>query len=123
MRVDRKYAPYPWEEALKLEGSWDTTYSRWIWEDYKLHECAATDLLESHDEEVTVAATPDLSTVAVYNPFSYDIGLCLDLSGYDCRLIDLPSRSISSPSIAPGEVSRIRMNTCKEDSLFLARKR
>lgn len=124
MRIDRKYEPYPWHEALQLEGSWDTAYSRWIWEDYALHDCVDTpDLLAKADVEVAVATTPDRSTVAVYNPFSYDIVLNLDLSTYDCRLIDLPERRISSPSIEPGPVSRVRMNTCKEDSLLLAKKK
>ena len=68
------------------------------------------------------SATPDRSTIAVYNPFSYDIALKVDLSDYDCRLIDLPDRKVSSPSIEKGAVSRVRMNTCKEDSLLLARK-
>lgn len=122
MRVDRKYEPYPWHEALRLEGSWDTAYSRWIWEDFALHDCEPADLLEKPDEEVRVAATPDRSTIAVYNPFSYDIALNLDLSGYDCRLIDLPDRRHIAPPADAGPVSRVQMSACADDSLFLAKR-
>jgi hypothetical protein len=122
LQPDRKFEPYPWETALQLEGAWDAAYARWLFETYNLFEIEPVDLLAGKDQEVTVSATPGLTKIAIYNPYSYDLNVKLDLSGYRCHLIDLENRQPLIPPVDSGSVSTICMAQFNADSLFLATK-
>jgi hypothetical protein len=122
MHTDRKFEPYDWEIALQLEGAWDAAYAKWLFEVYDLFDLIPVDLKLSQDDEVTVSANPELTKIAVYSPYSYDLELRLDLSGYRCHLIDLAQRRPLTPPVETGNTSTIRMARFNSDALFLATK-
>ena len=115
-----KFVPYEWEEGLRLPGSWDAAYARWIFEQFDLYDVKPADLLVREDAEVAVSATADRSKIALYTPHAYDVGLQLDLSGYRCQVIDLENRRPMVPVVELGVPSTLRLSMFNGDALFLA---
>ena len=60
------------------------------------------------------------SKVALYTPCAYDIEIDLDLSGYQCTLIDLANRRPTVPLVEVGVTSTVHMDMFNGDALFLA---
>ena len=115
-----KFAPYPWEEALRLPGAWDAAFCRWLFEEYGLFDLNPADLLAREDPEVAVAASADRAKLALYMPSAYDVGVKLDLGAYRCTLWDLERRRPMIPVVEPGEVSTVRMSLFNGDALLIA---
>lgn len=116
----RKFVPYDWEVGVRLDGAWDVAYAKWVWEQYNLFDIEPLDGVVGEDEAVRLSVNADVSKVVLYTPCAYDIDVAIDLSGYDCTLIDLANRRHTVPVIEVGEVSKIGMNTFNGDALFIA---
>jgi hypothetical protein len=123
LNAQRAFEPYDWDEALRLDGAWDVSFAKYIFERYGLCRTNPVDIIRNEDKEIRAAASADLTTVAVYAPYAFDIVLDLDLSGYDCVQIDLAARRILTPNVQNGAQSFIEMPAVNGDSLFLAIKR
>lgn len=76
----------------------------------------------NEDREIRAAANGDLTKLAIYCPYCFDVELDLDLSGFRVVAIDLASRRVMVPEVEPGRPSRIRMPGVNADVLFLADK-
>jgi hypothetical protein len=120
LNAANSFEPFDWEQALMLEGAWDAGFARWLFEIYNLFDLDAANIVLNEDPEIRAAATRDWSKVALYSPYSFDVEVDLDLSGYKCRQFDLESRRVMVPQVAPGRPSRIRMHALNGDSLFVA---
>jgi hypothetical protein len=103
-----------------LDGAWDAGYAKWIWEQYDLSVVEAVDKVIGEDEEVRLSVAPDGSKMALYTPCAYDIEVDMDLSDYQCTLIDLANRRPTVPVVEAGATSTIRMDMFNGDALFLA---
>ena len=117
---DFKFAPYDWEEALRLPGAWDAAYARFLYEQHGLVKTNPADLLAREDPEVAVAASEHLSKIAVYMPHAYDLGLRIDLSGYACQAYDLAARRPLAPTVEAGKTSTVRLPMVTGDLLLVA---
>jgi hypothetical protein len=122
LNAHRSFEPYDWDVALTLDGGWDVSFAKWIFELYNLFELDPAPLVLNGDPEIRLAANQDRTRIAVYVPYSFDLELDLDLSGFDCVGIDLPSRRITTPDVQPGPRSRLAMHRFNTDVLFLATK-
>jgi hypothetical protein len=120
LNAHRSFEPFTWEEALLLDGAWDVGFARWLFESYNLVELNPAPLVLNEDKEIRAAASADRSKVAVYSPYSFDIELDLDLTGYRCIQIDLAHRRVMRPEVTPGPTSRIGMLRANADALFVA---
>ena len=116
----QKFAPYDWEVGVRLEGAWDVAYAKWLWEQYNWVDLEASDAVVGEDEAVRLSVSGDASKVVLYTPCAYDIEVAMDLSGYQCTLIDLANRRNTVAVVDTGEASTIRMNTFNGDALFVA---
>lgn len=116
----RSFEPYNWDEALRLDGGWDVSFAKWVFETYNFFELEPTDKLVNEDPEIKAAANADLSKVAIYCPYSFDVELDIDLSGYRVIGIDMEARRITEPDVEAGSRSRIVMNRFNSDMLFIA---
>ena len=116
------FEPYDWDQALLLDGAWDVSYARWLFETFNFFELEPSDVLVNEDPEIRAATNADRSVLAVYAPYTFDIELSMDLAGWRCRQIDLASRRVMTPEVESGEHSRIRMHSLNSDSLLLAEK-
>jgi hypothetical protein len=122
LNVARSFEPYDWEVALRLDGAWDVSFAKWIFETYGFFDLEPASILRNEDREIRAAASKDHKKVAVYSPYSFDLDLDLDLTGYRCLQIDLAARRILTPVVDTGARSRVRMIPFNADSLFLALK-
>lgn len=123
LNAHRSFEPFDWDQALMLDGAWDVSFAKWIFETYGLCWTNPVDIIRNEDREIRAAANADLTTVAVYSPYTFDIVLDLDLTGYVCVQIDLASRRIMTPKVQCGAQSLIEMPPVNGDSLFLAVKK
>jgi hypothetical protein len=116
----RKFVPYDWEVGVRLDGAWDVAYAKWIWEQYGLLDVEPSNRVVGDDDAVRLSVNADVSKVVLYTPCAYDIDVAMDLSGYDCTLIDLTNKRYTVPVVVTGEVSQIGMNMFHGDALFIA---
>ena len=103
-----------------LDGAWDVGFAKWLFETYNFVELDPALIVLNEDKEIRAAANQERSKVAVYTPYSFDVELDLDLTGYRCVRIDLSSRQIMTPQVESGARSRIAMHSFNGDSLFVA---
>lgn len=120
LNAQRAFEPYDWDEALRLDGAWDVSFAKWLFETYGLCWTNPVAIVRGEDKEIRAAATDDLSTVAVYSPYAFDVELDIDLTGYRCVQIDLAARRVVTPEITTGRPSRVGMSRFNCDTLFLA---
>jgi len=120
LNANRSFEPFDWDVALRLEGAWDASYARWIFEDYDMFDIEPTRRIGTDDGEVVMSADIDLTKIAIYSPYSFDIEVDIDLSGYRCQLIDLENRRPIMPQVNYGKPSTIRMPNFNSDYLILA---
>lgn len=118
----RSFEPYHWRDALALPGGWDVGFAKWLYEQYKLVELEPSDLLLNDDPEIRLTVSPDLSKFAVYAPYTFDLELNHDLSGYELIAIDLASKQVVVPDMQTGTPSVIKMPRVNSDFLFIASK-
>lgn len=123
ININNSFEPYDWDQALTLPGAWDMGFARWLFEMYNFFELNPANIVLNEDKEIRAAVNVDGSKLAVYSPYSFDVDLDFDLTGYTCVRIDLASRRIITPEIEPGPKSRILMHTFNADSLLVATKR
>ncbi len=116
------FEPWDWEQGLLFEGAWDVSYARWLFETFNFFELEPSDVLLNKDPEIRAAINADRTKLAVYSPYSFDIEVSMDLAGWNCRQIDMPTRRVMTPEVETGEVSRIRMHSQNADSLLIAQK-
>ncbi len=122
LNAHRSFEPYDWDEALNLAGGWDVGFAKWIFQTYKFFDLEPTNKLLNEDREIKAAVNADLTKVAIYCPYTFDIELDLDLTGYHVVGIDMESRRITEPNIEIGHPSRIVMHQYNSDVLFIATK-
>ena len=122
LRPEWKFAPYNWEDGLRLPGAWDVAYAKWLFEHFQLFDLNPVDLLVRQDPEVAVAASPDHGKLALYMPHAYDLDIEMDLGGYRCEVFDLGTRRPMVPVVEPGSRSTLRLSLFTGDALFIARK-
>ena len=75
----RAFEPYDWDVALELDGGWDVSFARWIFETYRLFDLNPANIVLNDDPEIRVATNADTTKVAIYSPYSFDIELEIDL--------------------------------------------
>ena len=120
LNIQNSFEPYNWDQALMLDGAWDVGFAKWMFETYNFVELDPAPIVLNEDKEIRAAANQERSKVAVYTPYSFDVELDLDLTGYRCVRIDLSSRQIMTPQVESGARSRIAMHSFNGDSLFVA---
>lgn len=98
----RSFEPYDWWDALVLEGSWDMGYAKWLFERYQLFELEPSEILANDDPEICLAASPDVSKIAVYMPYPFSLKINYDLTEYQLIGIDLATRQIVLPEVSIG---------------------
>lgn len=119
LNAHRSFEPYDWNVALELEGAWDVSFAKWMFETYNLFELESADIVLNEDKAIRAAINEARTKVAVYYPYSFDIEFDLDLTGFHFVLIDLTSRRFAVPVVETGQVSRIRMHGFSSDVLIL----
>ena len=122
LNAANSFEPFDWDQALLLDGAWDVGYAKWLFETYNFFELEPANIVLNNDKEIRAATTKDGSKVALYSPYSFDVELAIDLSGYRCVQIDLGTRRVLTPEVVGGTPSRIRMHSMNGDSLFVATK-
>ncbi len=122
LNAQRSFEPHDWDVALTLDGAWDVSFAKWIFETHNLFALEPASIVLNNDPEIRAAASADQTRLAIYSPYAFDIDLDFDLTGYECVQIDLATRRICTPLIQPGPQSRIGMHRFNSDSLFLASK-
>ena len=116
---------FPWQAALKFKGAWDASFAKWLFEVYNLFElepCYDGILNENEFQrsEIRMSASKDNKKVAIYVPYSVDVKVNMDLSGYEMNLINLTDKQISKPVIScENGISRIRMHDFNSDVLLI----
>jgi hypothetical protein len=120
LNAHRSFEPYHWRDALTLPGGWDVGFARWLYDHYRLVELEPSDLLRTDDPEIRLAASQDMSRLAIYAPYPFDIELNNDLGGYDVIGVDLADRRIFVPEITAGTPSTIHMVSFNTDVVFIA---
>ena len=123
LNAGRSFEPYDWSVALRLEGAWDVSFAKWIFESHRLFGIEPCANPVPGDPEVRMAADSAMEKIAVYSPASFDITTDVDLTGYRCTAIDLERRRAMRPEVAPGPTSTVRMPACNGDFLLLAERR
>lgn len=114
--------PLDWKTALRLEGAWDVGYAAWLFGQYGMHRLnPAQQLLASPFADIRVGAAEDRSLLAVYTPYSNDVRLTADLTGYDVTVIELEGGRIIRPDITvSGGESKVHMVEFNSDVLLVA---
>lgn len=120
LNKDRSLEPYDWDTALELDGAWDVSFAKWIFETYNLFDVQPATVVLNEDHEIRAAVSADMSKAAIYSPCCFDLEVNIDLSGYRCVMIDLASKRVMAPDIKIGETSCIAMPRTNSDVLFLA---
>jgi len=115
--------PFEWQEALYLEGAWDVSFAKHVFEKFNLFNLEpAQNLLVNSTEEIRVATSRDGEKLVIYSPFASQISLRLNLKEYDEVVgIDLSKRRWVVPEISfRNNLSVIEMVPLNSDFLILA---
>lgn len=118
----RSFEPYDWRVALELDGGWDVSYARWIFETYNMFDLEPVNIVQNNDREIRAAMNATGTKLAIYCPYSFDIDLDVDLTGFQVIGIDLASRRITKPVVQIDGRSRILMHPFNGDVLLVATK-
>ena len=112
--------PYDWRTALRLKGAWDVAFARQIFEKYNLFDIEPANLILNKTAEIRAAISQDKSKIAIYVPYSVDVEVNMDLSGYSFELINLAARYFVKPEIKTAAgVSTIKMHDFNTDVLLI----
>ncbi len=120
LNAHRSFEPYDWDVALELDGGWDVSFAKWLFETYNLFDVEPTSIVLNESKEIRAAANPSGTKIAIYCPYNFDIELDFDLSGFHVVGIDLALRRVTEPNVQVGSRSHIAMNQCNSDVLLLA---
>jgi hypothetical protein len=112
--------PYDWRKALRLRGSWDVAYAKWIFETYDLFDVNPMEKILNETKEIRIAGTADYSKVAIYVPYNTIIKVDMDLTVYDLNIIDLEDKHVGKPSLeVENGVSVIDIHDFNSDVLIV----
>jgi hypothetical protein len=115
--------PYTWREALQLKGSWDSGYSKWIFENYDLFELEARDALLNKTEEIRMAVTKDENKVVIYLPYNDEVKINMDLSKYNFTMLELAQKHVAKPSVRIEDgITVIERHNFNSDVLYIGLK-
>lgn len=120
----RSKIPFHWDTAMRLQGSWDCSYSKWLFERYRLHGLEpANGRLITELEGIMMAETPDSRRIALYVPYNIRVKIKGDLSGYKGLCMDLAGRNVIQAEIDCGkQFSEICMHDENTDVLYILEK-
>lgn len=91
--------PMDYRTALRLEGAWEKSFARYIFESFDLFGIQPRSVILDEMSEIRFAAEEDSSKVIMYVPCSMDVMINMDLDNYDCMLIDLSGKKFGKPEI------------------------
>jgi len=119
---------FPWQVALQFKGAWDASYSKWLFETFDLFDIEPVDRIVNENKqqrnEIRMSASKNGDKVVIYIPYSVDVWVDMDLSGFELTLIDLVEKRIARPAIDVKEGStRIRMQHFNSDVLVIGRRK
>ena len=118
--------PCHWPEALALPGALDISLLARLLVDHRLYrlEPAQELLTDSAGEEFRLAASPDRSVVALYQPYCRDAEIRLDLTDHRLTAWDLAARAplTVDARFADGRTS-LRQLASWGDQLLVAERR
>jgi hypothetical protein len=120
--------PFAWQTALRFEGAWDAGFVKWIFETYDLFGIEPRDGIlnesESKRNEIRMSVSERQDKVVLYVPYSTEIIVDMDLTGYECTLIDLGEKRFAKPVLKGlGGTSVIEMHDFNSDVLIVGVKR
>lgn len=119
---------YPWEIALRFKGAWDASFAKWIFETFELFDlepCYFGILNENpeHRKEIRMSASKDNKKFVIYIPYSTDVKVDMDISGFDIIQINLAEKLFSKPLIScENGISKIKMHDFNADVLLIGRR-
>lgn len=119
--------PFDRQTALRFRGAWDAGFLKWIFQHYQLHEIEPRDGILNDSEkkrnEIRMSATPQGDKVVIYVPYSTEVIVDMDLSAYECTMINLAEKLFAVPSVKQKEAdhsSVIEMHDFNSDVLIIA---
>ncbi len=117
--------PFHWPEALAFPGALDISFMAWLFAEHRLERLVPAQELLADDAggRFRLAASPDRDLVALYQPYSRDAEVHLDLSGHRIAAWDLAERApLTVDAIVEGGRTRFRQLTSRSDQLLIARR-
>lgn len=121
--------PFEWRTAMRFKGAWDAGFVKWIFDTYDLFGIEPRNGILGDDEtkrkEIRMAATPDAGKVILYIPYSAEVIVDVDLTGYDVTMINLTDKWFAKPTLfSEGDgTSVLRMHDFNSDVLVIGVKR
>jgi len=116
--------PFDWRTALRFEGAWDAGYCKWLFEQYGMHRIEpAPELLVTPYEAIRMAASPSRDIIVIYVPYSNDVTVRADFSGYRVDMIELERKRRISPRVEMSPergLSTVSMHDGNADVLVVA---
>jgi len=118
--------PYYWQDALRFKGAQDMGFIKQLFVKYDLfstfpRQNLIEDIYRKVANEIRCAATNDLSTVAIYIPWSTPLKIALDLREYTSVLYLLDTGAVMEPRFSFGNGgSELGMLPFNEDALLIA---
>jgi hypothetical protein len=117
---DFAFMPYEWRTALNFKGAWDVAFAKWVFENFNLFNIKAMDLLDNDTKEIRLAAAEELDKLIVYTPYSTDIKIRLNLSGYKWTLINLENKHFGQPNLLFEDgMTCVKMYPFNSDALLI----
>jgi len=115
---------FSWQTALHFKGAWEGSFVKYIFEQYDMFDIEPCDIIQNnhplHRKEIRAAKSPDGGKIAIYVPYSEEITVGCDLSGYDWIMVDMSAKHFAKPHIICGaDKSVIRMADFNSDALFI----
>jgi Protein of unknown function (DUF4038) len=117
--------PAHWPAALAFPGALDISLMARLFHEHRLDrlEPAQELLVDPAGDQFRLAASPDRSLVALYQPYPRDVRLRLDLSGYRLSGWDLAQRAPTVPDASTvDDVTRLRQLSTLSDHLLVAQR-
>jgi hypothetical protein len=108
---------------LQLEGAWDVSWAKWLFENYGFHILEPNPALIEGPWQIRAASAADLSLIAIYIPSTRYVVIHHNLKGYSTCLHLLDKRRVVSPSLTFSDgVTVLPMAAYNTDALFVAEK-
>ena len=115
---------FSWQAALHFKGAWEGSFVKYIFEQYDMFDIEPCDIIQNdHDlqrKEIRAAKSPDGKKLVIYAPYSENITVSRDLSGYDFTMVNMSEKHFAKPRIICGsDKSVIRMPDFNSDVLLI----
>lgn len=116
--------PYTWSDALRFDGAWDYSYSKWIFETYDLFGLKPVNGLIKKSPEIRIASTNEFEKFLIYIPINTTLIIEKEFNDYEFILVDLVNRYIAKPEINFKDGKTIiSMHNFLEDVLVIAKRK